>query len=503
MLATNDTSKTRRWLLLPTGVAAGLTDGQLSLITVQCRAFAVLKSLMHQRVQPRFPQLEGVPSPAVAPEPLGDEALSEALAGATADVYGVLCLDVDGADDGLKLVCRRLDKEGELQSFERESSWDGLFEDVGSLLGDALEVELKDLEKDPNHTGLWLLYYLASLFSAEVREVAVGTAGLSMPQASDFAHLLPESFKTRELSDALLDGLTDEPLASRPEWAQLFAEIAAAIAPESPEPDRVLGELAAFSQASENAAEAAFLAAIGKADEESKPEIQLGWAKCLEFLENFEKAGEIFSELLDGPQRLEALYGSSRVAERTGDTEKYLEHCETAASEFADKATAHFELATALRNLGHYDRARVEYRRALDIDPDLSESMAGLGSQLIQLGRIDLAETVFRDLLEIQGENPTSYLGLGEVGLALGNAPLAEECFRRVLDLSQLPGFRLPAASNLARMAEEFGAVDEAQALWAEVRRAAAQLQKAQEESSKQESPPEADGAADAEAADA
>ncbi len=475
MTTPNDTTKTRRWLLLPTGVGPELSDGRLALGSVQCRAYALLKGWLRQRVEPRFPALANLGS-AETPEPVEDDALEAALADATGAYDGLLCVDVHDAADGLQLVCRCLPVGGELSRTEKASGWESLFADTAALLAEVVESDAGEPEEDPHPTGLWVLFYLTSLLSPDVQDVVVGPDGVALPDADSLLGTLPEALR-EGLADKLLDGLSVEPLAAHPEWAQLFAEVAAGLAPDSPEPARVLGELAAFGQGDEEAAAGHFETALAKAEGEKADEIRLGWAKCLEFLDNLDKAEEEFSKLLDGSQRKEALYGLGRVAERRGDGDKYLEHCATAAAEAGDDAAAVFELATAQRAVGELDKARASFRRALELDKTLASSLVDMGAQLLDAGRTDLAAGVYQDLLEIVGESPAAYFGLGQVGLFEGDLPVAEECFRRVLDLSSQARYRGPAATQLARILQEVGAVDEAAAMFAEAQRAALALQ--------------------------
>ena len=113
------------------------------------------------------------------------------------------------------------------------------------------------------------------------------------------------------------------------------------------------------------------------------------------------------------------------------------------------------------RLAGDLDRARQEYGRLLEAEPNRVEALHGLGGIAYQLGEHDRAVEWLGRAVAVQPDNPLLHSNLGAAYRAAGRLTEAEACYRQALrlqpDLAQ-------AYNNLANVLKEQGKREEAAA---------------------------------------
>ncbi len=122
---------------------------------------------------------------------------------------------------------------------------------------------------------------------------------------------------------------------------------------------------------------------------------------------------------------------------------------------------AGLEAAQAHQQAGDLDRARQDYNRLLEAEPDRVEALHGLGGIAYQLGEHDRAVEWLGRAVAVQPDNPLLHSNLGAAYRAAGRPAEAEACYRQALrlqpDLAQ-------AYNNLANILKGQGKGEEAAA---------------------------------------
>jgi tetratricopeptide (TPR) repeat protein len=107
--------------------------------------------------------------------------------------------------------------------------------------------------------------------------------------------------------------------------------------------------------------------------------------------------------------------------------------------------------------------AEAAYRKAIALDPSLSNAYTNLGSLMFRRGKIDEAEKLYRQALRIDCEQPEAYYNLGFLLYERGEAARAIDSFKAALRND--PSFA-DAHFNLAMALEDRGQDDEAREHW-------------------------------------
>ena len=99
------------------------------------------------------------------------------------------------------------------------------------------------------------------------------------------------------------------------------------------------------------------------------------------------------------------------------------------------------------------------YRRALQLDPTLSNALTNLGNIRFRQGQVDDAEQLYLQALEVDASQPEAHYNLGFLAYERGEPSVAIPHFERAL--VEDPSFA-DAHFNLAMALEELGAADRA-----------------------------------------
>jgi len=178
--------------------------------------------------------------------------------------------------------------------------------------------------------------------------------------------------------------------------------------------------------------------------------VQIEIATDLRELGHFDEAETVLRPILQSqPQHFGALVGLGHVRRRRGDRTGSLAQFRAAGAVNPNDVVVQTEIATDLRELGHFDDAEVVLRAALQSQPQHFWALVGLGqllrrrgdrtgslaqyqaaavanpseiwvqieiaTDLRELGHFDEAETVLRAILQSQPQHFGALVGLGHV----------------------------------------------------------------------------------------
>ncbi len=110
-----------------------------------------------------------------------------------------------------------------------------------------------------------------------------------------------------------------------------------------------------------------------------------------------------------------------------------------------------------------YEAAEAAYKKALCLDPTLSNALTNLGNLEYRRGRIEEAERYYRQALACEPEQPEALYNLGFLCFERDEVERAIDLFQQAIDSD--PSFA-DAHFNLAMALEEQGAWDEAPLHW-------------------------------------
>jgi tetratricopeptide (TPR) repeat protein len=180
----------------------------------------------------------------------------------------------------------------------------------------------------------------------------------------------------------------------------------------------------------------------------------------------FARASETGEALLrDYPNDAEVLYQVAQLhADRSYEVMKQLQ--QTAP----DSAWVHFASAQVHDSLKRYDAAEAEYRKAIEMKPDLPGAHYRLGRAMLSQSQspeaTKAAAEQFRMELKISPENPDAEYELGEIAREQGDLPGALEHLNRAVKYH--PGFieaQVAIGRTLLKQGKPKDAVDSLQAV--------------------------------------
>ncbi len=116
-----------------------------------------------------------------------------------------------------------------------------------------------------------------------------------------------------------------------------------------------------------------------------------------------------------------------------------------AVRKWPDNSELHALYGETLLNMGFATNAYREYKKAIEISPDVSEYHSGLGYSLlnIYMERAQQAIDAFKKALEIDPDNVDALEGLGTVYVSIDRKDLAEDIYLRLKELDPVSAKRL------------------------------------------------------------
>jgi len=101
-----------------------------------------------------------------------------------------------------------------------------------------------------------------------------------------------------------------------------------------------------------------------------------------------------------------------------------------------EEAYRHMTLGISLSEQGNYAEAEKEFRKAIEMNPDLPEPHYNLGRLLFKQDRYEEAENALRESIKIDPEKADAHVILGLIFALRGRDSEAEQEFREVIRLS-------------------------------------------------------------------
>jgi tetratricopeptide (TPR) repeat protein len=152
-------------------------------------------------------------------------------------------------------------------------------------------------------------------------------------------------------------------------------------------------------------------------------------------------------------------HGNLGALLRGTDPAQALVHLETAVRLKPDLIEGHYNLGTALQELGRLDEAMAQYRKAIALSPRHARAYCNLGNVLRQLGRLEEAERSYAEAIRLEPDLALARSGLGRVLQEQGRLEEAARSCEVGVKLD--PGFA-GAYRDLAGVLLDQGRLDEA-----------------------------------------
>ncbi len=138
------------------------------------------------------------------------------------------------------------------------------------------------------------------------------------------------------------------------------------------------------------------------------------------------------------PGNAEASYYCGIALHQAGRSGDGIAHLETAVAAASDDASYHFDLANLREANGRLDLAEASFRRAIELDPGLTDAHYNLGNNLLAQGRFDEAIDVYQQTLRLSPDHAKAHSNLGNALQSLGRLEEAEAAYARTLELNPL-----------------------------------------------------------------
>jgi len=159
------------------------------------------------------------------------------------------------------------------------------------------------------------------------------------------------------------------------------------------------------------------------------------------------------------PGQADALNMMGQIALARHDTPGAAEWFQKAVEKRPEGADIHYNLGTALMQLGRIDDAETPLRRATALAPAFAPARLNLGNCLRELGQLDGAVEAYRQAMAIKPDYPQAQLNLGSTLIERGEPLAAETCYRDAI--ARHADFA-PALLNLGNLLRGRGELDEA-----------------------------------------
>jgi tetratricopeptide (TPR) repeat protein len=183
--------------------------------------------------------------------------------------------------------------------------------------------------------------------------------------------------------------------------------------------------------------------------------------------QQFNEAEKIYLSLVrGGPLILQANLKLAELYMRTGRRELALPLVQNAADQNSDKAEIHNYIGALFHRLGHPDRAKSSFEKALSISPKFVEARYNLGLALKDLARLSAAIECFSENLT---EKPNHLPSLLQKGALLREADRLEEALAVLQELVALDANYIDGYKYLALIYVDVARIDEAIECWDKV----------------------------------
>ena len=141
------------------------------------------------------------------------------------------------------------------------------------------------------------------------------------------------------------------------------------------------------------------------------------------------------SDILKHILLAEAFYNLGNDLQELGQFERAIDNYRRALVIYPNYVEAHNNLGNVLRDLDQTNEALASFRRALEINPNFAEAHSNLGNALRDLDQLDDAVASYRRALEIKPDCAEIHFNLGKVLQDLGLPVDAVASYRSSLDI--------------------------------------------------------------------
>jgi tetratricopeptide (TPR) repeat protein len=150
-----------------------------------------------------------------------------------------------------------------------------------------------------------------------------------------------------------------------------------------------------------------------------------------EFFEHIDRAASLADKVSNG-ERLQIL---AAQAAAQGNPTKQREYLEQLVAAYPGDDRAHLALANFLFGLQDYPNAIEHYKKATEINPQLSTAFNLLGYAYRQAGRYDDSEKAFQSYIKLIPNDPNPYDSYAELLLKMGRYDDAIAQYRKALEI--------------------------------------------------------------------
>jgi tetratricopeptide (TPR) repeat protein len=182
-----------------------------------------------------------------------------------------------------------------------------------------------------------------------------------------------------------------------------------------------------------------------------------------EAFEHLNQAVALSSKASEG----ERLLILSLQAGANADRPKALEYAQDIVAKYPRDERAHLNLGNAYSARQQYDQAIAEYKKAVELDPNLAAAYNSLGYMYRAMNDDSSAEQAFKKYVEIMPNDPNPHDSYAELLMKMGRFDESIEHYRKALSLDSTFGSsRTGIAADLIYQGKHDAAIEEAQKLY-------------------------------------
>jgi tetratricopeptide (TPR) repeat protein len=179
----------------------------------------------------------------------------------------------------------------------------------------------------------------------------------------------------------------------------------------------------------------------------AKSEIGFVMGMVLISQQRYPEAGQVYAQILQDDSQFPEVHARlSFTYFETGDSDEAIRQARAALNENPNNAVAHMNQGLALRNLQHFDAAKVELQKAVQCKPDYELAYVNLASLLDDLKDFDTAITYFKKALAL---NPDDVRARYDLGVTYGDKGDLVSAIREYREVKRRDPQMLQARQNL------------------------------------------------------